>query len=32
MVQKGGDHLVDAGLAHHPVGHDPLDRAEHQGA
>jgi len=30
VVQQRGDHLVDARLPHHPIGHDALDGAEHE--
>ena len=32
VMQQRRDHLVDAGLAHHAVGHDTLDRPEHERA
>ena len=32
MMQDRGDHLVDAGLADHAVGHDALDRAQDERA
>ena len=32
VMQQRGDHLVDAGLAHHAIGHDALDRAQDERA